>query len=154
MNTSISKPSIKMLLTSTLLVLLALATTACHKDESPVSTVEQSFTTDEQDVFAPKSADGDTIHFDGTLDGCKYNIIIVIDRESCTFTFEGDVTTTEGSFHVSGYGDIKVRNFHGTILDSNGHNVPLTDEWIKIIYKAIDLTGVVEQQVMSSISTE
>lgn len=153
MKTSIKKSSLKVLF-GIFVFLMAFATASCQKDEVSPKTESPNITTDVQSIDALKSAECDTIKFSGKYDGVRYNnFVIVIDRTNCTFYIEGDVVIDGVTYHISGFGEIKTRSFNGTVTDSDGNNVPLTDYWKNIVFKAIDLTGFVEQQIMNSVES-
>lgn len=118
-----NKKSVLKVFLSTFLFLLIVSVASCRKDEA-ISTKEVADVENNQVVAnTPKAADLDTISIK-----CK-------------------------TLHVSDIGEIKARKFNGTITDQNGKDVPLTEDWLNIIYNAVDLTGFVEQQIIDCIDS-
>lgn len=145
--------SVLKIVLGTFMLLLALSIASCQKEDTAPTVVASNADTD-LSTISPKSVDCDTVNFKGRYKGVIYDVVIVIDRDNCTFSFEGDVTIDGTTYHIDGNGEIKVRNFKGTVTDADGNSIPLTDYWIDIIYNAIDLTGFMEQQIVNSLDMQ
>lgn len=141
--------SVLKIVLGTFMLLLALSIASCQKEDAAPTNADTDLST-----ISPKSVDCDTVNFKGRYKGLIYDVVIVIDRDNCTFSFEGDVTIDGTTYHIDGKGENKVRNFTGTVTDADGNSISLTDYWLDIIYNAIDLTGFMEQQIVNSLDMQ
>lgn len=130
----------------------ALGIVSCDKEEA--TAIQPSVENADYAGALTKSAPTtDTTHMSGNINGVHYDITIVVNSDDCTFTIDGDITTDEGTFHIHGTGAIKSKTFSGTITDSNGNNVVITDEWVNIIYSIFERQQLAVNIIQNTLDT-
>jgi len=109
------------------------AMTSCNKDEAAAS---QSASAAQASALATKDAsieviiivNGDTTQFKGTI----------TPQADGTFDINGTLTMPDGSrYHAEGNIDCAEKTFSGSVTDSDGNGVTVTDELIDVLVKVV-----------------